>query len=107
MNVEEYFDKNKTKLKEVYEILRSTEFGKELSLPPWNVKSYEDFKKLPIIDPKEVSFEKLFIPGNGLWRFKTSGVTGKAKTVYRDIGTIESYPEDMDKMLRSNLTVFL
>lgn len=107
MNVEEYFDENKTKLKEVYEILRSTEFGKELSLPPWNVKSYEDFKKLPIIHPKEVSFEKLFIPGNGLWRFKTSGVTGKAKTVYRDIGTIESYAEDMDKMLRNNLTVFL
>jgi hypothetical protein len=107
MNMEDYFKKNAEKLKETYELFRSTNFGRNLNLPKWSISNYNMFKKLPLTDPKKVDLERLFIPGDGLWTFKTSGVSGNIKTVYRDIGTIVGYPEEMDKTIRNHITVFL
>ena len=107
MNMEKYFNEKAPNLKEVYEIFKTTEYGRRLNLPPWTFDNYEDFKKLPIMDPKDVVFEDLFVPAKGLWCFITSGVSGRVKTIKRDIGTIVGYPKEMDETLRINNTVFL
>ena len=107
MNMEKYFSEKQESLKKVYQAFRKTPYGRKLDLPKWSVNSYSDFKALPIIDPKEVDFNDLLIPANNLWKFKTSGVSGHIKTVYRDIGTIVGYPKEMDETLRNNKTVFL
>jgi hypothetical protein len=102
-----YFDRNRENLKKVYEVFRDTQIGKKLGLPVWDINNYSNFKKLPVMDPRQVNFNELFVPAEGLWRFVTTGVSGNRKTVYRDIGTIVGYPADMDMILRSNPTVFL
>jgi len=107
MNKEAYFVRNTHKLREVYEVFRNTRHGVERSLPPWSVKSYQQFVELPLLDPKEVDFQDLFIPADNLWCFATSGVSGHRKSVYRDIGTIVEYPPEMDAMLRGYHAVFL
>jgi len=107
MNIEEYFSEKQESLKKVYQAFRKTPYGRKLDLPKWSVNTYNDFKALPVIDSKEVDFNDLLIPANNLWKFKTSGVSGRIKTVYRDIGTIVGYPKEMDETLRNNKTVFL
>lgn len=107
MNMEKYFSEKKGSLKEVYQVFKNTTYGKKLNLPDWNVNSYEEFKRLPVLNSKECNFEDLLIPTDGLWMFKTSGVSGNIKTIYRDIGTIVGYPKEMDETLRSNDTLFL
>lgn len=63
--------------------------------------------RLPVVNPREVNFEELVIPADGLWRFITTGVSGNVKAIYRDIGTIVGYPEEMDETLRNHDVVFL
>jgi len=104
--MEEYFDRNKEKLRQVFERFRNTTYGKKLNLP-LNFKDYGEFVKLPLLDPEKVDLQQLNIPGEGLRQFTTSGVSGHKKTVYRDIGTIVSYPREMDETLRNNKTLFL
>jgi phenylacetate-coenzyme A ligase PaaK-like adenylate-forming protein len=106
-DMEKYFNENAQNLKEVYEIFRTTKYGRKLNLPPWTFDNYEDFKKLPIMDPKDIVFEDLFVPAKGLWCFMTSGASGKVKTIKREVGTIVEYPKEMDEMLRKNNTIFL
>lgn len=107
MNMEKYFNEKASNLKEVYEIFKTTKYGIRLNLPCRTFDNYEDFKKLPITDPKDAIFEDLFVPAKGLWCFITSGVSGLVKTIKRDIGTIVGYPKEMDETLRINNTVFL
>jgi len=107
MNMERYFKEKSEELKEVYEVLRKTVYGKKLNLAQWNINTYDDFRKLPIIAPNTVDYKELFISTKGLWQFKTTGVSGNIKTIYRDIGTIVGYPEEMNRVLRNNITVFL
>ena len=107
MSRKKYFYKNRENLKRVYDIFRNTQFGRRLSLPIWDIDNYINFKKLPLVDPRYVNFDELFVPAEGLWNFVTSGVSGKIKSAYRDIGTIVGYPKYMDLDLRSNGAVFL
>lgn len=107
MRMEKYFSKNCEKLREIYEIFQRTEYWKKLGFPDRDFKYYDDFKQLPLLDPRKVDFRQLLISANGLCSFITSGMSGYKKTVIRDIGTIVGYPKEMHESLRTNTVVFL
>lgn len=102
MNMEKYFNREKSNLKEVCEILQTTEYGRKLNLPNWTFDEYKDFKKLLIMDPKDINFKDLFVPAKGLRDFITSGVFGQVKIIKRDIGTIVRYPKIIDNTKGGN-----
>ena len=107
MNMQAYFITNAQWLHQTYDAFRTTRHGLAKGLPPWDFKHYREFRELPLLDPEDVDFNDLFIPGDDLFAFVTSGASGHKKTVYRDIGTIVRYPDEMNAMLSEHATVFL
>jgi len=106
MNMERYFERNKEQLQEVFQKFRCTTYGRKLNLPS-DFKNYYDFTKLPLLNSQETNFDEVYVPGEELWCFVTTGVSGLRKTVYRDVGTIVGYPKEMNEVLQHNDTLFL
>lgn len=106
--LEEYFQKNREKIKTVIKAFNRTEYGKQNSIDIDGLRYYLDFKKVPLLDDIVLANnpDVLVIPADNLYTFSTTGTTGKEKVVHREIGTIVNYPKEMSNMLSREDAVF-
>jgi hypothetical protein len=104
------FELHKKRILETLQLYKKTELGEGFSEIISSIKTYDDFRKMPLLYPKSFSNipSDLVLASSECTKFTTSGTTGKHKTIYIPTPIMASpLDKEADQVIKNSKTAFI